>query len=161
MKTVAPFGTGRASLALLTGLLWACGSPPPPPPPTVVEITFTSAQDVNPDASGRASPITLRYYQLAGSGTFAKADFFQIYDKEGAFLGADLLDRQELALVPGAVQKVAFEAKPGAKLIGFVAAFRDIDHALWRADAAIAPEQKTQLKVALERLKLSVMPEQK
>jgi type VI secretion system protein VasD len=142
------------------GVLAACGgSPPPPPPPTVVEIAFRATPDVNPEPSGRPSPIILRYYQLANAGTFEKADFFQIYDREAALLGQDLLDRQELALAPGAEQRIAFEAKPGAKLIGFIAAYRDVDHAQWHADVVIPANQKTQLKVQLERLRLSVMSE--
>lgn len=149
---------GLAILAALAGILAGCSSAPPP---TLVEITFIAGPDANPDAAGRPSPITLRYYQLAGTGTFAKADYFQIYDKEGALLGPDLLDRQEVALKPGATQQIAFEAKPGAKFLGFIAAYRDIDHAQWRANAPIAAGAKTKLKVQLERLKLSVAPDAK
>lgn len=125
----------------------------------MVELTFNAADDVNPDPSGRASPIILRYFQLAGTSAFEKADFFQIHDKEAAFLGPDLVAREEMPLVPGATQKVSFEAKPGAKFLGVIASYRDIDQAEWRADVPIPPNQTTKLKIQLDKLKLSVAPD--
>jgi type VI secretion system protein VasD len=139
---------------ILVGFLASCGASPPPP--TVVELTFAAAADVNPDPSGRASPIIVRYYQLGATGTFESADYFQIHDKEAALLGQDLLDRQELPLAPGATQKVTFEAKPGTKAVGVIASYRDIDHAAWRADTPIAASQTNKLKVQLDKLALAI-----
>lgn len=147
-------GTG----VLLAALLCACGSPPPPPPPTEVEITFAAAADVNPDASGRPSPISVRYYQLAATPAFDAADYFQLRDKETALLGPSLLDRQEMAIAPGASQKVAFAAKAGTTVIGVVASYRDIDRAQWRAEAPIAPQKLNKLTVKLEKLSASIAP---
>jgi type VI secretion system protein VasD len=150
-------------LAVLGVLCTACGSkppPPPPPPPTIVELTFSGANDVNPDPSGRASPIIVRYYQLAATGAFERADFFQIHDKEAALLGPDLIDRQELAVGPGVTQKVSFEAKPNTKFVGIIASYRDIDQAIWRADAPVPPNKTTKLKVQLDKLKLALVPEE-
>ncbi len=157
--------SGRLGAALsftvfsVFSLLAACSSPPPPPPPTVVELTFTTSPDVNPDPSGRASPVVLRYYQLAGTSAFEKGDYFQIHDKEAAVLGPDLLAREELPLTPGSTQKVSFEAKKDAKFIGVIVSYRDIDQAVWRADAPIPPNKTTKLKVQLDKLKLSVVPD--
>ncbi len=149
----------RGSSALLPSIMLACcvaacGSSPPPP--TSVEITVVAAGDVNPDASGRASPITLRYYQLGATANFERADYFQIHDKEAALLGADLLDRQEIALTPGATQKIAFDAKAGTTAIGVIASYRDIDKAQWRADLPIPAGKKSTLKVQLDKLKVSM-----
>jgi len=148
-----------ALFLLLAGLLAACGATPPPP--TLVEITFTAAPDVNPDASGRASPIVVRYYQLAATGAFEMADYFQLHDKEAAVLGQNLLDRQELPLAPGTSQKVAFAAKPGTLFLGVAASYRSIDRAQWRADAPVAAGKTTKLKVQLDKLTLSIMPDGK
>lgn len=136
--------------------LSACGSSPPPP--TVVEVTFIAAPDVNPDPSGRASPILVRYYQLGATGAFDTADYFQLHDKEAALLGANLLDREELPLTPGATQKVSITAKPGTTAIGFAAAYRAIDQAEWRASAPVAANKTTKLTVQLDKLKLALAP---
>ncbi len=155
-------GRGLATTVWLTlgGLVAGCGSSPPPPPPvtTPVQLTFMAGADINPDVSGRAAPVVLRYYQLGGTGAFERADYFQLHDKDAALLGQDLLDRQELPLTPGATQTISFEAKPGTKAVGIVAAYRDIDRALWRVDAPITTGEKASLTVRVEKLKLTIAP---
>jgi type VI secretion system protein VasD len=146
-------------LAAVSGVLLACGSPKPPPP-TLVELSFNASADVNPDPANRASPIIVRYFQLAGTSAFEKADYFQIHDKEGAFLGLDLVAREEVPMTPGASQKASFEAKPTTKFIGVIASYRDIDKAEWRADVPIPPNQTTKLKIQLDKLKLSIKPDE-
>ena len=143
----------------LTACLAGCGGAPPPPPPTVVEITFVAAPDANPDAAGRPAPVAVRYSQLNATGAFDAADYFQLHDKEAAVLGPSLLERQDVALLPGASQKVAFEAKPGATALGVIVSYRDIDQAQWRADTPIPPNQKTRLKVQIDKLKVSIVPD--
>ena len=141
-------------------LVAACGSPPPPPPPvtTPVQLTFVATAEINPDVADHAAPVVLRYYQLGATGAFEAADYFQLHDKDAALLGQDLLDRQDLPLTPGATRTVSFEAKPGTKAIGVVAAYRDIDNATWRVDAPITTGQKANLTIAIEKLKLTIAP---
>ena len=131
----------------------ACGGGPPP---TVVDINFVAAADVNPDVSGRPSPIFVRVYQLGATTGFESADYFQLHDKDAALLGPSLLDRQELPLTPGASQKLSITAKPGTNAIGIVASYRDIDHAQWRGQAPVAPGKTTKLEVKLDKLAVSV-----
>ena len=125
----------------------------------MVELSFSASSDVNPDPSDRASPIIVRYYQLAGTSAFEKADYFQIHDKEGALLGPDLIAREEVPLTPGASQTASFEAKPTTKFLGVIASYRDIDNAVWRGDVPIPPNQTTKLKIQLDKLKLSIAPD--
>jgi len=127
----------------------------------MVELSFAASDDINPDNAGRASPVNVRYYQLGATGAFEKGDYFQIYDKETAVLGSDLLGREDVQLVPGGTQKVSFEAKHDTKFIGVIASFRDITQAVWRADVPIPPNQTTKLKVQLEKLKVSLEPDAK
>jgi len=101
----------------------------------------------------------VRWFQLVGTNAFEKADYFQLHDKEAAVLGADLLARDELPVAPGATQKVSFEAKSGIKFLGAIAAYRDIDNAVFRADVPIPANQTTKLKVKLDKLKLSIAPD--
>ncbi len=156
MKPITPMTRPKsvAAAALLAISLSVCGGSPPPP--TQVEITFAATPDVNPDASGRASPISVRYYQLAATPAFDAADYFQLHDKEAALLGPSLLDRQETSIAPGASQKVAFTAKPGTTVIGVVASYRDIDRAQWRAQAPIAAEKVNKLTVKLDKLSAKI-----
>ena len=42
---------------LLAFFLVSCAEPPPPPPPAIVNLTVSAADNINPNASGRASPV--------------------------------------------------------------------------------------------------------
>src|SRR5262249_56406831 len=96
----------------------------------------SGAAGIMPDAGGNAAPVTVRVYQLASTAAFEQADFFQLYNNDQAVLGADMLGRDELTITPGGSQQLVKELKPGATAIGVVAAFRDIQHANWRAPTA-------------------------
>ena len=77
-----------AGLGMLLALAFAagCSSPPPPPKPVVTPIAMTLAAgaDANPDARGRASPLTVRVYALKTSGAFeaARAPIREEEDRE-------------------------------------------------------------------------------
>lgn len=135
-------------------LLSACGSAPPPP--TIVQLKVTAAANINPDADNRASPVILRAYQLVATDGFDKADFFQLYGKDAATLGADMADRQEIALAPGETKTVTIEFKPNAKSLGIIAAFRNIDKATWRADAPVPANKTTNFTVTIDALSVKL-----
>jgi type VI secretion system protein VasD len=99
------------------------------------------SSDVNPDASGRASPIVVRLFQLRNDGEFAAADFFALYDKEKETLGASLVAREEYVLAPGETRTLDLAVNPDARFIGALAAYRDIRAAHWRA-LTRTPEKK-------------------
>src|SRR5262249_11320020 len=125
---------GLASLACAA--LSGCGGVSAPPAPTVAALTMTAAADANPDAAGNGAPVAVRVYQLASTAAFEQADFFQLYNNEQVVLGADLVGRDEVTIAPGGTQQLVKELKPGVTAIGVVAAFRDIQHANWRAPTA-------------------------
>src|SRR5215468_9275595 len=148
---------GLLALATLGfSALVGCGGPPPPPPPTVAALTITAAADVNPDAGGNAAPVAVRVYQLASTAAFDQADFFQLYNNDQAVLGADLLSRDEVTITPGGTQQLVKDLKPGATAIGVVAAFRDIQHANWRAMTVPPPNKTTAIAVTIQGLNVTV-----
>ncbi len=145
---------GVASLACAA--LSACGGAPPPPPPTVAAVTVTAAADANPDAGGNGAPVAVRVYQLASTAAFEQADFFQLYNNDQAVLGADLLGRDEVTITPGGTQQLVKDLKPGVTAIGVVAAFRDIQHANWRATAVPPANKTTAIAVTIQGLNVTV-----
>src|SRR3546814_5877148 len=76
----------RNALAAVAALFLVAGCAAAPEKPTIVVLSLTAAPDVNPDASGRPSPVVVRIYQLASPTAFAAADFFQPYQQEAAVL---------------------------------------------------------------------------
>jgi len=122
----------RGALMLAAVLLAACGAPPPKPVVTNVALTLNAAADANPDARGRASPLTVRVYVLKSPGPFEGADFFSLFEKDTATLGPELIKREELLLRPGDSKKLEFTLEPDAKTIAVLAAYRDLERARWR-----------------------------
>ena len=126
-------------LAACALALTACGAKPVKPSEAHAQLIV--AADVNPDSSGRASPIVVRLFQLRNDGEFATADFFPLYDKEKETLGASLISREEYVLNPGETRTLELAVNPDARFIGALAAFRDIRSAQWRAITR-PPEKK-------------------
>jgi len=130
MTFVSPLLPLRCLVILMMAALAACASGQPKS--TKARMTVIAQSDVNPDASGRPSPIVVRVYQLQQDAKFASADFFALFDDEQQLLGADLLARDEITLAPGERKEVQVEVKGEAKFLGAVAAFRDIRNSQWR-----------------------------
>ena len=122
----------RLCLSLLCVLLVSCASKPPPPVMTPVVITLVGGADINPDARGRASPLTARVFALKTTGAFESADFFSLFEKDQATLGAEMVQREELLLRPGDSKKLEMTLAPDVKAIAVMAAYRDLDRARWR-----------------------------
>ena len=146
---------------VMLAALTACASGPPKP--TKARMTVIAQADVNPDATGRPSPIVVRVYQLQQDAKFANADFFALFDDEQQALGADLLARDEITLAPGERKEVPVEVKGEAKFLGAIAAFRDIRNSQWRA-LQPAPKKglldvfkKDGVQVNVARAKVSVI----
>lgn len=115
-------------------LLCACASaPPPPPPPTTVKVHLQASADVNPDGSGRPSPLVVRVYELRQDVAFRDADFFALYDHEKQTLAADLLASQEYQLRPGEARDFDFKEDPQMRFLMVAAAYRDLRNSQWRA----------------------------
>jgi type VI secretion system protein VasD len=147
---------------LLAGVVLAisgCGGkepPPPPPPPGIVDLDIAAAPDVNPDLSGRPSPVTVTVYQLAERGALDRADFFQLSKPET--LAADQRGREDVLLSPGEQKKLTAPLKEGARYIAIVAAFRAIDKASWSAVVEVPPHGMIKLSALLAGITLTLKP---
>jgi type VI secretion system protein VasD len=148
----------RTSVAVLaftaTALLAACAAAViEPPAPVTVAVDLAATPDVNPDPNGRASPITVRVYQLADATAFGKADFFALWQQDAATLGAAALGRHEVPLAPGASGSVTFKLNPAMQSVGIVAAYRDFRKATWRVNVPVpaqpAPGSTIRLAVSV------------
>lgn len=144
------FAVASCFLLLLcaTCLLGACGASPPKP--AIIAAVVDTAADLNPDRRGRASPVTVRLFELKTVAAFNSADFFSLWDRESQSLGGELLEREEFQLRPG--ERRAFERtlQPDTRHIAVIAAFRDLERAQWRASLAVVPHAKQTIVIRLE-----------
>ena len=131
------------------------------PHATAVEMDLRASPGLNPDATGRASPLRLRFYELKSISVFNGADFFSLYDRDKEVLGADIVVREEIQVEPG-MQK-SFTRKPGpdTKFIAVLAPYRELDHAKWRAAMEVPANKTTAVELKLDPLAVSLAPASK
>jgi len=83
---------------------------------------------------------------------------FALTEREQQTLGEDDLGSEEFVLSPGETRTVTRELRKGVQLIGAVVLFRDIDHAQWRAVAAVGVSGPTRLILRTSRLGVRLAP---
>ncbi len=142
-----------AWIACLAVALAGCAAKPTKPVET--KALLSASEDVNPDSSGRPSPIVVRIYQLRGDTEFNNADFFALYEKDKEILGASLIAREEKTLFPGQQLETDVPLSPEARFVGAVAAYRDLRSSRWRALIG-APEKSLLKMLATQRINIRV-----
>ncbi|WP_342113431.1 type VI secretion system lipoprotein TssJ [Pseudoduganella sp. OTU4001] len=138
----------------LAAMLCSCAAPPKKP--SVAQANITVAADVNPDARGRPSPVVIRLYELKALGGFQNGDFFSLFERGKEVLGADVLASEEMVLRPGDKKRMDRQLQPDTRFVAAVAAFRDLDRAVWRASVAIAPNQTVPITINLKTREISI-----
>ena len=124
------------------------------PPKAVIHIT--ASNDINPDISGRPSPVVVRIYALKNDDIFNTADFFALYENDKSILGDTMTAREEVELAPGDSVKMEKEFSMDTTHVGVIAAYRDLDHATWRGSIATPKNKTTPIDISVGRLTLSV-----
>jgi type VI secretion system protein VasD len=135
-KPVRAVLTATAVLAAVN--LLACKSAPAPPPvvaspPIIATVMIVVAPDVNPNGSGRPSPVFLRLYQLRDGAKFLNSEFDDVTTRSDQVLAATLIGRDERMVQPGTTMTLSLAIAPEARLLGVVAEYRDLANSQWRA----------------------------
>jgi type VI secretion system protein VasD len=117
-------------------------------------ITLVTHADLNPDASGRPSPVPVRVYLLKNGDKLSRADYFQIIDHERDVLGPDLITREEVVVRPGESHVVVLEGPRDETAVGVVVGYRDIERASWRVISPLP--SGGELTVTLDATRASV-----
>jgi len=142
-----------ASVLVAALTLAACASKPVV---SQVKLSVAAGTDVNPDARNRPSPITVRVYALKSAATFEAADFFSLFEKDAAVLGADVVSREELLMRPGDSKPLEMKLPPEAKALAVFAAYRDLDRARWRAVRVIEVGKAVNLQIKVAARQISI-----
>jgi type VI secretion system protein VasD len=95
-------------------------------------ITVNASDDVNPDKSGRPSPIQVKIYELNSRSTLDNLDFDRAFYSAKTLLSDELVSQHEITLQPGESLKHKVELNKTSKFIAVTASFIDIDNARWK-----------------------------
>lgn len=121
-----------------------------------IQLNVLVDKQVNPDPSGRASPLVIKIYQLNDKLAFETKDFFSVYDANDKALKKAIIKQKEYQLNPGHEIHQGLVAEPKTKYIGIVAAFRDIEVAKWRAVARVVPGEEHKVTFTLKGVSIDV-----
>ncbi len=118
------------------------------------KLQFQPTNSINPDISGRASPLVVRVYELSSWYAFHNSDFFDLYDNAKSALVGELISVDEIVIRPGKDYEYPMSLDPNTRYVGIVAAFRDIQNARWRLVSEVEPRSYETINVAIDRLTL-------
>jgi len=153
-----------ASAVLATLLVAGCAAKPvlpfikPEPIPTVVQLELSADAAVNADRHGRATPIVVRYYLLQNTAAFDSADFFSLFERDDAVLGAAKIVREEATLKPGQTLRTELRPQGEGKFLAVFAAYRDVNTMRWRATAAVPQNKTTAYTVRIGQTGVAISP---
>lgn len=131
-------------------------SPLPAEPATIINADIRASTQVNPDNSGRASPVVVRLYELKTLATFNSTDFSTLYNDDATTLGADLVKKEQFVLRPGGNQIYNSQTDGATQYIGIVAAYRDLNESVWRRSSPVPAKRTTNFAVILDALGISI-----
>ena len=138
-------------LICLAVILAACGKSP-----TLISAALQATTSINPDARNRPSPVVIRVYELKTPAAFESADFFSLFDKDQATLGADMVVREEFTMRPGDSKNINRELKPDTRFIAVFAGFREVEKSTWRAVIPLTIGQKNTVQISLDARAVSL-----
>ena len=138
-------------LICLATILGACGKSP-----TLISAALQATTSINPDARNRPSPVVIRVYELKTPAAFESADFFSLFDKDQATLGADMVAREEFTMRPGDSKNINRELKPDTRFIAVFAVFREVEKSTWRAVIPLTIGQKNTVQISLDARAVSL-----
>lgn len=148
----------KTGLILLAFILPGCGGSPekPEPPPTVVDAKIAVSAKANPDINKRPSPVVVRLYELKSLGKYTESDFYISFEDYESKLGADLLNSEQFHFNPGDIHTLKHDVSPDTNYIVVVAAYRNLDRAIWRDAISIPTEKTTKIFVFVDELDISL-----
>lgn len=151
-----------AILGLLVLPLMGClGKPKAVAAPSKFDVSVSSSQTLNRDAEGNPLSVVVRFFMLKDKGEFSKLTYEAASSgrADAELLGADLVGRAEVVVVPGMSQTLTQELAPGTKYVGMVAFFRKPDPHYWRYLASLDAMHVVETKNAMKARKKQGKPE--
>lgn len=131
--------------------LSACSSKLFQPFSTWAQVEVHTDRGMNPDDSGRPSPVVVRLYELSSINEFNQTDdFFVLYDQDKETLADALLNKEEFTLRPGDTARLERKLNENTRYIGVLVAFRNIDGNQWKTHFKLKPNRTNRLQIDIK-----------
>lgn len=100
---------------------------------TDLQVDFVVDADINPDESGKASPLFVRMYELKAPKMMSRADFIDIYERDKESLGEDMVTVHKLRrFKPGESRTEHYVLDKSANYVAFYAEFLEFKDAKYK-----------------------------
>lgn len=90
-----------------------------------INVELTVGSNLNPDSSGRPSPVELKLFQLTNDSKFIGASVVELLQDSDAALSADIISFDQTMVFPGESKEYELVVDKNADFIGVFAAFQD------------------------------------
>ncbi|MGZ5199687.1 MAG: type VI secretion system lipoprotein TssJ [Telluria sp.] len=150
---------GIASAALeATGLKKPAELPEAQQPARKVALRLHAADKLNVDEKGQSLALVARIYKLKQAAAFDRAPFDSFLDPaaEKRALGTDLLDVEEVTLVPGQHLELNEKVSREAAYVGVVALYHAPAAQRWRLAFPAAEAERSGVTIGLHACAMSV-----
>jgi type VI secretion system protein VasD len=153
--------THRAVATAVLLILSGCGATPAPKPPkpSMVQANLQATASANPDLKKRASPLVVRVFELKSAAAFEAADFLSLYERDQATLTSEMVSREEFVLRPGETRPWSKTVAGEVRYIGVIGAFRDIEHARWKAIVPVQANTTNRILIKADNIVLTATTE--
>lgn len=158
MRIVRRYAMVLSGFVALIGLA-SCAQMKQKPEEQPIKIVgdIRAASNLNPDRTGRPSPVVIRVFQLRSLQQFRNAQFDDIYYRATTTLQPDLVDSaQEMVIRPSERRPYRWDVNKDTRFIGVIAAFHRLSNADWRTFIELPPDQTdVPLRITLDGLAVS------
>ncbi len=134
--------SGLVVVLLCSLMLVGCGKSPD----VTASMNLKSADYLNPDVGGDASPLMVSFYELTSPMSFKQANYFDLSANAESVLQDTLIDKQTIEMRPGESRSYTLNFPRTVRYIGVTAGYRRIDQAEWRRVIAV-PSKKNSVSV--------------
>lgn len=123
---------------------------------TTAKLFFKIAEDVNPDASGRPSPVVVNLLFLRNNRQFEQEDLISLMENAEDRLGKDLINKIRLKeFIPGETRNEFFELTAETAYIGVVTEYVQYQNAEAKLLLKLEPHTNNKFGVHVNRLSMS------
>lgn len=118
---------------------------------TDLNLEVSTSDGVNPDGSGRPSPVFLQLYELRDGAAFRNASYLEIYRDPAAALGTAFIVKTDIGpLYPGSTNTEALRLSPTATAVGVIGEFnryQDMNSTMQLIEISPGKDKKVKLLV--------------
>lgn len=121
-----------------------------------IGLTLVGSESLNKDDAGAALPVVVRVYQLSGKERLEKADFISLWKSDKEILDADMVDRQEMTLLPDSKIALEIQPKKEAVYLAVMALFLKPQGESWRQIIPVKDAKSKSLELRISDRKIEL-----